>query len=181
MISLLTVGHSDYPQERLLEILNNAGVELLVDVRSFPGSRKHPHFSKERMEVWIPQGGIKYNWNAELGGFRKPQKDTNSPGLRHKSFQAYGDYMLTPTFHSAMIDLLKTAKDCRVAVMCSESCWWRCHRRLISDAATMLFKVDVRHIMGKKTTPHKPTDTACVQSDQMRYFLPSSDEVFKLR
>lgn len=175
MRSFLTVGHGTRSIDEFIFLLNKNNVDVLIDVRSFPGSRLSPHFGRENMCRWLPSAGISYEWMQELGGFRKPTKESENLGLRHKSFRAYGDYMGTDEFDRGMKYLLSLTKDYRVAIMCSESCWWRCHRRLISDAGSMLYGAKVRHIMEKgKMIDHKPTDTATVQGC-MKYPLGGSD------
>ena len=111
------------------------------------------------MERWVPQlSGSVYSWQPALGGFRKRNPESSNVALRHPAFRAYADYMESGEFALALDDLLAVATDARTAIMCSETVWWRCHRRLISDAAMLLHDVDVRHLMhDRKLHPHVPT------------------------
>jgi len=170
--TLLTLGHGTATAEELAALMRGAEIEAIVDVRSVPKSRRHPQFWREAMAEWIPRlAGSSYAWDAALGGFRT--KDRNSPNvaLRHPSFRAYADYMETPAFLAALDELLAGARDARTAVLCSETLWWRCHRRLIADAATLLRGETVLHLMHDgKLRPHVPTAGARVTPEgTLRY------------
>lgn len=156
---LLTLGHGTAGADELAALIRDAGIELVVDVRTVPKSRRNPHVRREEMERWIPElSGAAYRWSPALGGFRKGAPDSPNVALRHPSFRAYADYMETPAFESALGELLAGAAETRTAIMCSETLWWRCHRRLISDAATLLHGADVRHLMHDgKLQAHVPT------------------------
>lgn len=155
-LQLFTIGHGTASEERLAELIADAGFELLVDVRSKPGSRRHPQFAREALQRWIPQRtGSAYVWDAALGGFRPVRPGSPNVALRHPSFRAYADYMETPEFGQALSELIARAASARTVIMCSETLWWRCHRRLISDAATLRHGADVRHLMHDgKFEPH---------------------------
>ena len=156
--TLLSVGHGTMAQEEFVGLLGAAGVEGLVDVRIAPGSRRHPHFSRDRMAEWVPAAGIAYEWRRELGGFRKPRVDSPNVALRNESFRGYADHMATPEFASAL-DEVMGARGRRVAVMCSEAVWWRCHRRLIADAVVVGRGGSVDHLMHDgRLHPHRPTE-----------------------
>ncbi|QOT15403.1 DUF488 family protein [Paenarthrobacter sp. YJN-5] len=173
-MQLFTVGHGTTPQADFVELLRWAEVESLVDVRIGPGSRKHPHFGKDSMEAWLPEAGIAYRWEKELGGFRKLLSDSPDTSLRNDSFRAYAGYMRTPEFEAALKQLLAEADRQRTAIMCSETVWWRCHRRLISDHCTLLDGVHVRHLMpGPKLVDHAVTSGSRVLDGQLRYDTPT--------
>jgi uncharacterized protein (DUF488 family) len=124
------------------------------------------------MEEWIPRdAGASYRWEPALGGFRKPQPDSSNVALRHPAFRGYADYMQTQTFQKALDTLLHGATEERSVILCSESLWWRCHRRLIADAASLLHGVEVLHLMHDgKLRPHVPTDGVRATSEgQLRY------------
>ena len=142
-------------------LIRNAGIEEVVDVRSVPKSKRLPHVWREQMERWVPEvAGAAYRWAPELGGFRKAKPDSVNVGLRHPSFRGYADYMETGEFLRALDGLLADATERRTAIMCSESVWWRCHRRLISDAAELLRGVSVLHLMHDgKLVPHRLTES----------------------
>jgi uncharacterized protein (DUF488 family) len=143
---LLTVGHGTASREELAGLLHEAGVEYVVDVRSAPGSRRFPQFRRAELEMWLPAAGIGYRWEPGLGGFRKPAPGSPHVGLRHPSFRAYADYMATDPFRQALARVVGQASRQVTAVMCAETLWWRCHRRLIADAATILSGAEVWHI-----------------------------------
>src|SRR4051812_25917788 len=103
---LITVGHGTLPQEKFIELLRAAGVESLVDVRTAPGSRRHPHFRRQAMEEWLPAAGIAYRWEPRLGGLRKPSPDSPNIALRNSGFRAYADHMAEPEFAIALDDVL---------------------------------------------------------------------------
>lgn len=160
-------------QEAFARLLHDAGVGLVIDVRTAPGSRRHPHFGRQALALWLPQAGIAYRWEPRLGGFRRPREDSVHVALRHPSFRAYADHMSTPEFHDALVAALAEAASRRTAVMCSETLWWRCHRRLIADAATLLHGVDVRHLgHDGRLSPHRLTDGARRAGTEVVYDAP---------
>ncbi len=156
---MLTIGHGTATSEELARLIREAAIESIVDVRTVPKSRRHPQFWREEMERWLPErSGSAYRWEPALGGFRKAHRDSPNVALRHPSFRAYADYMETDVFALALSELLMRATTSRIAIMCSETVWWRCHRRLISDAAVLLHGVPVQHLMHDgKLRPHIPT------------------------
>ncbi|GAC1569158.1 MAG: DUF488 domain-containing protein [Pseudarthrobacter sp.] len=167
---LLTVGHGTSSQEDFTALLATAGVKSLVDVRIAPGSRKFPHFGKDLLAQWLPVAGVSYRWEKRLGGFRKLPPDSPDVALRNDSFRAYAAYMRSPEFSLALDELLGQAAEEPVAIMCSETVWWRCHRRLISDHAELLHHVDVLHLMpGGKLAPHQPTSGVRVSATELIY------------
>jgi uncharacterized protein (DUF488 family) len=157
MTSLLTVGHSTADAAPFAQLLRQAGVELLVDVRSFPASRRFPQFGREQLQTWLPAAGVEYRWERRLGGRRgKIVADSPNTALRNASFRNYADYMSNdPAFETALDEVLAEADRRVTAIMCSEALYWRCHRRLISDAAVLLREGDVLHLSHDgKLTPH---------------------------
>lgn len=145
-LRLLTVGHGTASREKLTGLLQAAGVTLVVDVRSVPGSRRFPQFGRPEMQSWLPDAGIGYRWEARLGGFRRPAGRSPNVALRHPAFRGYADYMATGQFREALAGLLDEASRQAIAVMCAETLWWRCHRRLIADAAVLLHGAGVWHL-----------------------------------
>jgi uncharacterized protein (DUF488 family) len=111
------------------------------------------------MAQWIPEkGGSAYLWEPALGGFRKPDRNSPNIALRNERFRAYADYMETEAFANALAALLARTFSERIAILCSETLWWRCHRRLIADAATLLNGIAVKHLMHDGTLhDHIPT------------------------
>ncbi len=122
------------------------GVKTLVDVRRAPGSRRSPQFSRAELAEWLPAAGIGYQWEQDLGGFRKPSPDSPNTALRNPSFRGYADYMSTDQFRVALDRVLARASDQMTAIMCAETPWWRCHRRLIADFAALVRGVEVLHL-----------------------------------
>jgi uncharacterized protein (DUF488 family) len=139
MTTVWSVGHGARPLEEFLATIRSASIELLIDVRMFPGSRRHPHFSRESLDLALSEAGIRYEWWGEtLGGRRKAVEKTRHPAWRNDSFRAYADHMDTEDFRGSLRRVQELARaGTRLAVMCSETLWWRCHRRLISDALTV--------------------------------------------
>ena len=120
--------------QELVDALKAHGIQTLVDIRSFPMSRRLPHFNREALEKSLPAFGISYVWMKGLGGLRKKIRD-DSPnvGLRNQSFRNYADHMLTPEFHDAITELIGLAEKSRTAYMCAERVYFHCHRMLVSD------------------------------------------------
>jgi uncharacterized protein (DUF488 family) len=162
---LLTVGHGPQDREALGALLTGAGVDRLVDVRRFPGSRNNPDVAREALEEWLPALGIGYRWDQRLGGRRSLPKDepVEDGWWTVAQFAAYAAHTRTPEFAAALDEVL--AEPGTVAVMCSESVWWRCHRRLIADVAVLGRGVPVQHLMpGGRLSPHRPSAGAVVES-----------------
>jgi uncharacterized protein (DUF488 family) len=159
--ALLTVGHGTLGSEELAELLASAGVQLVVDIRSAPGSRRHPHFGREQIERWLPAAGIGYRWEKDLGGHRRPAVGSTNTALRHPAFRGYADYMATGSFAAGLARLLGDAAACSTAAMCAETLWWRCHRRLVADAAVLLEGTSVYHLgHDGRLAAHRVTDGA---------------------
>ncbi|MBV8067862.1 MAG: DUF488 domain-containing protein [Candidatus Eremiobacteraeota bacterium] len=166
-LTIRTLGHGTAAETELAALLRGARIAAVIDVRSVPKSRAHPHVWAERMAQWVPDlAGASYEWRPELGGFRKTRPDSPNVALRHPSFRGYADYMQTPQFTAALDGLLIEAAEKPTAIMCSETLWWRCHRRLIADALVLLHGVDVQHLMhAGAPQPHRPTPGARVLSN----------------
>jgi uncharacterized protein (DUF488 family) len=130
---VLTVGHSNLEPARFIDLLREQGVELLVDVRRFPGSRHVPWTNSEKLAALLRNAGIRYLHLESLGGRRKPIADSPNDGWRVRQFQGYADYMSSGEFRAGLEKLEDKALAQRVAIMCAEAPWWRCHRRLIAD------------------------------------------------
>lgn len=168
--TLTTVGHGTLPADDFGHLLTGAGVELVVDIRAHPGSRRHPHFARAAMEQWLPEHALEYRWEPRLGGRRRPDPASPNLALRHPAFRGYADYMTTADFASALDDVLDDAARRPAAVMCAESLWWRCHRRLVADAAVLLRTRPVTHLFHDgRTAPHAPTDAARVEDGKLVY------------
>ncbi|OBA77855.1 hypothetical protein A9W99_04610 [Mycobacterium sp. 1164966.3] len=149
---LYTIGHGAKTAEELTAALRRHDISLLVDVRSFPGSRRNPDVSKQAMPDWLARAGITYRHEPDLGGRRKPP-DTPLPRdqwWENPSFANYAAHTRTPSFQAAYQQLLRDAENHNVAIMCGEPTWWRCHRRMIADLATQDGH-PVHHIMPNES------------------------------
>jgi uncharacterized protein (DUF488 family) len=134
LATLYTIGHSTRPLDDFIAALQSHSIQTLVDIRSFPMSRRLPHFNREALEKTLPEAGIQYAWLKELGGRRKKIRD-DSPNvaLRNDSFRNYADYMLTEDFQHGIAELVTLAEQSRTAYMCAERVYFHCHRMLVSD------------------------------------------------
>lgn len=171
---VLTVGHGTLPEDALGDLLERAGVRRLIDVRRFPGSRRHPHTARGALAVWLPEREIGYRWAEELGGRRRPAADSPNDGLRNAAFRGYADHMGTAEFRAAAERLAVEAGATTTAVLCSESPWWRCHRRLLADHLTLVAGLEVHHLAHDGgLTAHGLTETAHREGDVVRYHSTS--------
>lgn len=168
-MEILSFGHGTLPAEDIVALLRGAGVQVLVDVRSFPGSRRNPHLGREAMQKWVPEAGIVYHWIQSLGGFRpKSAECAHDIAWRNDSFRNYAGYTRSPGFTSGIAELLAVARDQRVAYMCSEAVWWKCHRRIISDFLVTSLGVHVQHLMHDGSIrEHRVTDGIRLREDGM--------------
>jgi uncharacterized protein (DUF488 family) len=146
-LRLLTFGHGAASAEQMVSLLQGAGVAVLVDVRTFPGSRRHPHVAQAELRSWLPEAGISYRWDKRLGGLRTSEPDSPDVALGVDAFRGYAGHMRTPAFLTAVDQVLALAGVQVTAVMCAESLWWRCHRRMLADFVTAARGVAVRHLM----------------------------------
>lgn len=175
---LLTAGHGTLDREALAALLTGAGTELLVDVRRFPGSRHNPDVGRDALQQWLPQAGIDYRWEERLGGRRRREKGSDADGWwRVEAFRAYAAHTRTPDFLAALDDLgADVAARATTVVMCSEAVWWRCHRRLVADAALLLRGVEVAHLAHDgRTRPHEPSEGARVVDGLLHYDVPAEE------
>ena len=168
-----TVGHSTREWDDFVALLARDGVRHIADVRRFPGSRRHPHFSSDAMRRALPEAGIAYTHLPELGGRRRPRPDSPNAQWRNESFRGYADYMETPEFRAALDALLDIARRDSTAVMCAEAVPWRCHRSLIADAL-IARAVEVLDILDARTAPHPLTRFARIVGDEVRYDAPEA-------
>ncbi len=169
---LLTVGHGPDDRDRLGGRLRGAGVQELVDVRRFPGSRSNPDVRREALAEWLPGSGVAYRWEPRLGGRRRlpPAEPVEDGWWTVAQFAAYAAHTRTPEFTAALDEAVRST----VAVMCSETVWWRCHRRLIADVAVLGRGVPVQHLMpGGRLSPHRPSEGAVVEAGVLHW--PAAD------
>ena len=164
-----TIGHSTRTADEFLSLLQANGIECLVDVRSFPGSRRYPQFNRDELSADLQAAGIDYHHLKSLGGRRKPQPESHNTAWQHPSFRAYADHMETQEFKQGIDELLELARLKRTVIMCAESVWWRCHRSLISDYLKSI-GVQVVHIMSAtKTQSHAYTSAAQLIEGKLSY------------
>lgn len=170
MPTIWTVGHSNRDWESFWQLLEAAKIELLADVRRFPGSRRHPHFGAAALRAALAERGVEYRHFEALGG-RRRRGDDPSPNQawRVESFNAYADYMARGAFQQALADLMQAARSRRTAMMCSESLPWRCHRRLIADALIARGWQVLDIFAPTQIKPHPLTPFARVRDGQVTY------------
>lgn len=164
-----TIGHSTRSLEEFLGLLVQNEIELLADVRRFPGSRKYPHFGGEALAKPLNEVGIAYRHFPDLGGRRKPRPDSHNDVWRNDSFRGYADYLETAEFQNALEELLQIAREKRTALMCSEAVWWRCHRSLIADYLKVRGVQVVHIISATKNEPHPYTSAARLENGHLSY------------
>lgn len=168
---LVTFGHGTAGPDEIAELLRGAGVGAVVDIRTAPGSRRNPHMARRELARWLPDRGFRYRWEKRLGGFRKVPEDSPDVVWERDAFRAYAGYTRDSTFLAAVDELLAPASDAgavgvRTTVMCSESVWWRCHRRIVADFVQVARGVPVRHLMHDGgLMDHPPTDGVRVRDD----------------
>jgi len=170
--NIWTIGHSTHTLESFLSMLKSFDIETVADVRNFPGSRRFPHFNKDSLEKSLSEDGIDYVHFKELGGRRSTRVDSVNDGWRLAAFRGYADYMETEEFNNAMTKLELLADKKRVAYMCAEAVWWRCHRSLISDYLKHKGWT-VMHIMNVgKSEEHPYTNPARIVDHKLVYSKP---------
>jgi len=168
-LSIWTIGHSTLSLDQLIERLQSFRIEVLVDVRSYPGSRRYPHFNRENLTHTLSEAQIRYIHAPDLGGRRRARPDSQNVAWRNESFRGYADYMETKEFAQGIDRLLDLARAHRTAIMCSEAVWWRCHRSLISDYLKVN-GVTVNHIMDVgKSEAHPFTSAARIVDGSLSY------------
>lgn len=177
MPPVFTLGHSTRPISEFLDLLREHGVRVLVDVRRFPMSRRHPQFSRDSLAASLEEAGIQYVHEPDLGGRRAARPGSPHTAWRVEAFRGYADHMETPEFGAALERLMDRAGRETVAILCAEAVPWRCHRRLISDALVAR-DVEVRHILGPgRADPHELDPNARVLSGgRLLYAGPAGDQ-----
>jgi uncharacterized protein (DUF488 family) len=165
-----TIGHSTRTIDELISLLKENEIELLADVRAWPGSNRYPQFNKDALKESLNAQGIRYEHFPELGGKRKPKPDSRNTAWRNTSFRGYADYMETEQFQKGIERLLSVSAEASpTAIMCAEAVWWRCHRSLIADYLKA-GEVEVLHILGaNKVEPHPYTSAARIANGELSY------------
>lgn len=168
-VSVYTVGHSTRSLNDFTALLKKYGIELLADVRTIPRSRHNPQFNGDTLQVFLPAQEISYRHLKELGGLRHSRADSPNTGWRNASFRGFADYMQTPVFEAAIMNLLQLATQRTVALMCAEAVPWRCHRSLIADALVVR-GIDVTDIFDRNhARPHTLNSLARVTGSTIIY------------
>jgi uncharacterized protein (DUF488 family) len=177
MAPIFTVGHSTRPIEELLALLGEAGIEVLVDVRRYPGSRRHPQYSRDALATSVSGAGIGYVHEPDLGGRRPARPGSPHTAWRVEAFRGYADHMETAEFQAALERLIRLGSERRVVILCAEAVPWRCHRRLISDALVAR-GIEVRHILAPgRADPHELDPNARVHpGGRLVYSGPEGDQ-----
>ena len=168
-VAVWTIGHSTRSLEAFLDLLARNRIEAVADVRRYPGSRRWPHFAREPLAMALEGRGLVYMWFPELGGRRTPNSASPNTAWRSAAFRGYADYMATEAFAEGLDRLVNLASGLRVAIMCAEALWWRCHRGLIADVLRWL-EFDVIHILGPDSmVSHPYTAAARIVGGRLSY------------
>jgi uncharacterized protein (DUF488 family) len=171
---LWTIGHSTRPIEELVGLLKLHGIQILVDVRTIPFSRRNPHFHQEALAQSVREIGLQYQHMPVLGGRRKTRPDSVNVGWRNSGFRGYADYMQTQEFWDGLEELVDIGQQSPSAVMCAEAVPWRCHRTLIADAL-VIRGWTVHHIISASSLKmHTLTPFASLDAGRLTY-PPESD------
>lgn len=173
---VFTIGHSTHALDEFVALLTRNGVECVADVRAYPGSRRLPHFNRESLRVELPEQGIAYEHMPALGGRRRPQPGSPNTGWENASFRAYADHLASDEFEEGLATLREIAAVRPTAIMCAEALWWRCHRRLISDAL-LVRGHRVLHIAADGGLSEHEL-TAFAQADGERLAYPGDPTLF---
>lgn len=176
MNTIYTIGHSTRGIEEFISLLKENKIELLIDVRRFPGSKRHPQFNKGNLERSLQKADINYRYMEVLGGRRgKPEENSKNDGWKSNGFQAYADYINTSEVQEIINELAELSKSTTYALMCAEAVYWKCHRQLIAD--TLVARdVPVKHILGPgQIDRHSLKDMAQVLVDR-RVIYPSKQQ-----
>jgi uncharacterized protein (DUF488 family) len=165
-----SVGHGVVTETSFGDLVRGAGISTVMDVRRFPGSRHNAQFAHDEMARWLPTAGIDYQWVPALGGRRKASPDSLNVGLHNLQFRAYADHMATAEFAMAVSELKEATARSSVAVMCSESVWWRCHRRLLADHLVLVERMPVEHLFHDgRLVEHAVTPGARLDGGHVTY------------
>lgn len=166
---IYTIGHSTRSPAEFLELLRAHQISQLADIRRAPHSRRHPHFNKELLESDLRAHGIAYRHFPQLGGLRRPGADSPNTAWRETGFRGFADYMASPAFEDGLASLVAFSTPSLTAIMCAESVWWKCHRRLLADAL-LVRGIPVFHILSSSVPkPHELSEFARVLGTRITY------------
>jgi uncharacterized protein (DUF488 family) len=173
-----TVGHGTLAADEFTTLVRAAALELIVDVRRFPGSRRYPQFGAS-MPAWLADGDVAYQWIGALGGRRTAASDSPNIGLRNPQFRGYADHMAGAEFADGVAELATAATDRPTAVMCAESVWWRCHRRLLADHLVLVRGIPVEHLFHDgRLVAHEPAAEARRVGEHVVYDVAAQPTLF---
>ncbi len=171
-LQVFTIGHSSHPTGTFLWLLRKHRIKALVDIRRYPGSKRHPQFGREELSGSLAEEDMEYHWLEALGGNRKRAEDappSSNRGIEDKAFRNYADYMATDEFHQAVASLLQIAERQRAVLMCAEADFRHCHRRLLGDHLAAC-GVTVLHILPSgEVKPHTLTPYAKILDGLVTY------------
>ncbi len=170
------MGHSTLPIDSFLALLVAYGIELLMDIRTIPRSRRNPQFNTDVLPASLATAGIGYLHRPALGGLRHARKDSINTAWRNASFRGYADYMQTAEFEQAIDELIETSREQRVAIMCAEAVPWRCHRSLVADALVVRGVPVVEILSETSYRMHTLTSFALAEGTRVTY--PGDMELF---
>lgn len=167
--TIWTIGHSTHSIRKFIDMLEAFNIQVLVDIRRLPGSRKFPHFGQNPLKESLRENGIDYLYLPALTGRRKTKKDSQNTGWRNLSFRGYADYMETHEFLKGIQELTCIASERHTAFMCAEAVWWRCHRSLVADYLkasgwTVIHITDI-----KQSSMHPYTSVANIKNGKLTY------------
>jgi uncharacterized protein (DUF488 family) len=168
-MKIWTIGHSTRADHEFGEILLAHKIETLVDVRTYPGSRRYPQFNKPVLSAFLANLGIKYVHEPRLGGRRSASKDSHNTAWRNAQFRGYADHMETEEFRAGVQELLELAERSPTAIMCAEALWWRCHRSLVADYLKAAGHEAIHILDEKKTEEHPFTSAARIVDGELSY------------
>jgi uncharacterized protein (DUF488 family) len=171
-LTVWTVGHSTRSQEEFLALLTSFQIELVADVRRFPGSRRHPQFDGTALRAALAIDAIEYCWLPALGGRRQPSRRFPKSAWRNEAFQGYAEHVASEEFAHGLFELLLAANALRTAILCAELLWWRCHRRLIADVLVSLGMRVVHILDGETSQEHTLTAPARLVHGRLTYAPP---------
>lgn len=167
--TLSTIGHSNREISVLVQILQQAGIRRLVDVRRFPSSRRWPQFNRDALATSLASAGIGYQHLPDLGGRRQIAANSPNNAWRVQGFRAYADHLASDEYIHAREQLMQLASQQPAAILCAEALWWQCHRRLIADDFVAR-GWQVQHLMGlDKSQAHVLNEHAVMVSDVLQY------------
>ncbi|HAF10976.1 MAG TPA: DNA repair protein [Chloroflexi bacterium] len=167
--TVYSIGHGTATAEDFIGTLVDAGVRLLADIRSAPGSRRNPQFGQSAIRGTLAGAGIEYVHLLGLGGRRTPRPDSPHTGLRVAAFRGYADHMASDMFRADYARLAGRARLVPTAFICAETLWWKCHRRLLADRLTADGWTVVQLRVGGPAEPHRLTDAARIEQGRLSY------------